>query len=155
MAGRALVLHAVPMGRLVDPRTWLEHIAPDECWDLLASQSLARLAVVVDRRPQIFPVNIAVTADRAIVFRTAEGTKLEALGDIPAVALEVDGVGPGESSGWSVLVAGSARHVRDAEQVSAFEALDLVPWAPGHKTIWVEVTPDTVSGRRINPPPDT
>ena len=140
------------MGRLVDPRTWLEHIDPDECWDLLASQPLARLAVVVDQRPQIFPVNIAVTAGRSIVFRTAEGTKLEALGDIPAVALEVDGVGPDPSAGWSVLVAGSARHVRDPEQVKAFEALDLVPWAPGHKTIWVEVTADTVSGRRINPP---
>lgn len=136
---------------MVDPRTWLEHIPLDECWDLLVGEQVGRLAVVVDQRPVIFPLNFAVSDERTIVFRTAAGTKLEALGDIADCAFEADGVDPGEHSGWSVLVAGSARHVRDAASVERFELLDLEPWAPGHKTVWVEVTASQVSGRRIHP----
>ncbi|MEL7207892.1 MAG: pyridoxamine 5'-phosphate oxidase family protein [Actinomycetota bacterium] len=143
------------MDKMVDPRTWLEVIPLDECWELLAGERVARLAVVVDQRPEIFPVNSAVTEERTVVFRTAEGTKLESLGDVPDVALEVDGTdepASGPPSGWSVLIAGSARHVRDAESVRRFEGLDLIPWAPGHKSVWVEIRPRSVSGRRINPP---
>lgn len=144
--------HNGVMAKMLDPRTWLEHIGRDECWSLLAGQSVARLAVVVDHKPEIFPINHAVTDDRTIVFRTAEGTKLAALGDVPDVALEVDGADQVAHSGWSVLVAGSARHVRQAEATRAFEALGLAPWAPGDKTVWVEVMPRSVTGRRINPP---
>lgn len=140
------------MTRLVDPRTWLEIISPDECWELLAEQDIGRLAVVVEHKPQIFPLNTAVSDHRTIVFRTAEGTKLHALGDVADVAFEVDGVEADDQAGWSVLVSGSARHVRDAELVRGFEQLDLEPWAPGDKIIWVEITPETVSGRRINSP---
>lgn len=108
------------------------------------------MAVIVDHRPEIFPLNFAVSDQRTVVFRTAEGTKLEALGDVPDVAFEVDGE-EGEHAGWSVLLAGSARHVRDADSVRAFESLDVQPWAPGSKTVWVEITATSVSGRRIRP----
>jgi nitroimidazol reductase NimA-like FMN-containing flavoprotein (pyridoxamine 5'-phosphate oxidase superfamily) len=142
------------MGNIVDPRTWLEHLSVAECWSLLAEQDVARLAVVVDRKPEIFPINIAVPAPGSVVFRTAEGTKLEALGDIADVALEVDGADPARSTGWSVLASGSARHVTDGAVVREFQTLDLQPWAPGHKIIWVQITVSDLSGRRINPPAD-
>jgi hypothetical protein len=152
MAPGPQVGHPGHMGKIVDPRTWLEHLSVAECWSLLDQQEVARLAVVVDRKPEIFPINIAVPARGSIVFRTAEGTKLEALGDIADVTLEVDGADPARSTGWSVLAAGSARHVTDGAAVREFEALDLQPWAPGHKIIWVQITVSVVTGRRINPP---
>ena len=61
-----------------DPRTWLEILGTEACWELLASAPVGRLGVVVDGRPEIFPVNF-VTDDRTIVFRTEVGSKLAAL----------------------------------------------------------------------------
>jgi hypothetical protein len=40
-------------------RTWLIGISADECADLLSASGLGRLAVIVNGRPQIFPVNHA------------------------------------------------------------------------------------------------
>jgi uncharacterized protein len=64
------------------------------CWQLLAGEEVGRLAVSVDQRPDIFPVNYAVD-EATIVFRTAEGTKLSAVFVDSAVAFEVDGYDPG------------------------------------------------------------
>ena len=56
-----------------EPR--LEELSEPECLELLAQQTLGRVAIVVDGRPQIFPVNYAMYGD-VIVLRTAPGTKL-------------------------------------------------------------------------------
>ena len=109
---------------------------------------------MIDDAPEIFPVNIAVTDVPSIVFRTAPGTKLAGVGEHMVAAVEVDGVEPDRHRGWSVMVVGSAREVHDPEAVHKLEELDLAPWVPGHKTIWVQVTPDRVTGRRINPRSD-
>ena len=62
------------------------------CWGLLRSAEVGRLAVVVNHRPEIFPINFVV--DHAtVVFRTAGGTKLE-WGAGRDVAFEVDGYEP-------------------------------------------------------------
>ena len=47
----------------------------DDCWELLASAVIGRLALVVDGHPEIFPVNFVVER-RSVVFRTGAGTKL-------------------------------------------------------------------------------
>ena len=41
----------------MDVLTWLVHMAPKECEDLLAASSVGRLGVIVDGRPEIFPIN--------------------------------------------------------------------------------------------------
>ena len=48
-------------------------LATAACWDLLRSQTLGRLAVVMHDAPEIFPVNYAV-GEEAIVFSTGAGT---------------------------------------------------------------------------------
>ena len=46
----------------------VEELAPEDCWDRLRADGVARLAVVVDGAPEIFPINYVV--DRGtIVFR--------------------------------------------------------------------------------------
>jgi nitroimidazol reductase NimA-like FMN-containing flavoprotein (pyridoxamine 5'-phosphate oxidase superfamily) len=45
-------------------RTSLIELDPDDCAELLASSTLGRLGVLVDGRPEIFPVNHAVQGDR-------------------------------------------------------------------------------------------
>lgn len=139
------------MSPVYDPRTWMETLPVRECWDLLQDAPVARLAVVIDQEPEVFPVTVAVTDTPSIAFRTAEGTKLSGIKGGQVVAVEVDGVDEAESTGWSVVARGPADQVLEAAAVEALERLDLEPWVPGHKTIWVEVVPDRVTGRRISP----
>ena len=92
-----------------------------ECWALLRKAAVGRLAVVVNHRPEIFPITHIV--DHAtIVFHTAVGTKLEgSLGR--DVAFEVDGYDPDTGEAWSVIVKGLAREIK--QMYEALEALDL------------------------------
>jgi hypothetical protein len=88
-----------------------------ECWALLRKAAVGRLAVVVNHRPEIFPITHIV--DHAtIVFHTAVGTKLEgSLGR--DVAFEVDGYDPDTGEAWSVIVKGLAREIKQM-----YEALE-------------------------------
>jgi nitroimidazol reductase NimA-like FMN-containing flavoprotein (pyridoxamine 5'-phosphate oxidase superfamily) len=126
----------------------LDELDADECWRLLASQQVGRLAVMVGQYPRVFPVNYAVDGG-TIVFRTAPGTKLYAL-ERSTVTFEVDDVTP---AGWSVMVHGVARellperHRELAERSTGGGA----PWAPGARDHIIRVVPDHVTGRRIRP----
>ena len=51
---------------------------PAECWELLATQPVGRVAVIVGHYPVVFPVNYAVD-DKTIVYRTGAGTKLHSV----------------------------------------------------------------------------
>ena len=100
----------------VDGRTWLEHLSPAECWRLLASTPVGRIGVLNDSAPEIYPVNHIVDRE-TIVFRTDAGDKLRGLTRSPAVCYEVDGIVPGDATGWSVLVKGRAVEVDDPDEV--------------------------------------
>ena len=123
----------------------LEH---HECWALLRTVSVGRLAVLVDGRPDIFPVNYTVDSG-TLVFRTSQGTKLSAAsGDAP-VAVEADGVDPESGLAWSVVIKGTAALVKSTEDVLETSRLYLFPWQSGRKDAFVRITPDSVTGRRF------
>lgn len=61
----------------LDPGS-LDEIGVEECWQLLSSRPIGRVAVIVGHYPLVFPVNYTVDA-RAIVYRTNAGTKLWAI----------------------------------------------------------------------------
>ncbi len=81
-----------------------------ECYTLLRSRTLGRVAVKLADDLVILPVYYALLEDD-IVFRTAPGTKLDAAVLKTRVAFETDGASPG----WSVLVRGHASEIRDDE----------------------------------------
>jgi nitroimidazol reductase NimA-like FMN-containing flavoprotein (pyridoxamine 5'-phosphate oxidase superfamily) len=85
----------------------------------------------------------------AVVFRTAEGTKLAAAVLGAAVAFEIDGYEPASEEAWSVVLKGRAREIESMRDV--FDALDLplFPWHAGSKHRFVRIVPDDVSGRRF------
>jgi uncharacterized protein len=132
---------------VLDARTWLEHLPPDECWRLLRLSTVGRLAVTIDGDPTIWPLNIAVD-DHTVVFRTAPGTKLATLDRTPRVALEVDGLDFDEARGWSVVVAGTVRPLTD-DELSSARCLPLAPWTVGEKPRWFGVHVSAISGRSI------
>ena len=135
---------------VLEGRTMLELLGPEECWRRLAQAPIGRIGVIVDSAPEIYPINFAVQDD-SIVFRTDAGAKLRGLERSPSVAIEVDGVDPLDRTGWSVLVKGRATRITDPDEVRAAMALDLDLWAPGMKSRWIRVLPTEVTGRAIRP----
>lgn len=120
----------------------------DECWELLASSVVGRLALIVDGRPEIFPVNF-VLERRSIVFRTAPGTKLwESTKEEPA-AFEIDGYEPASQEAWSVVARGAMVLIENPDEQSAADALGLEPWEPGTKSHYVRLSPKALTGRRF------
>jgi nitroimidazol reductase NimA-like FMN-containing flavoprotein (pyridoxamine 5'-phosphate oxidase superfamily) len=81
----------------------LEH---HECWAMLRTVSVGRLAVLADGRPDIFPVNYTIDG-RTLAFRTGEATKLGKASKGAEVALEADGVDPDSGPAWSVVAKGT------------------------------------------------
>jgi len=123
-------------------------LAVHECWRLLRTVSVGRLAVWVEDHPDIFPINFTVDHG-TLVFRTGDGTKLGAvLGDTP-VALEADGVDPATGIAWSVVAKGAADAILGVTDVLDTAGLPLFPWEDGHKDHFIRITPTSVTGRRF------
>jgi len=133
---------------VIEGRTGLELLSPAACWALVSGSELGRIGVLVDGAPEIYPVNFVVDGE-AIAFRTAGGGKLRGLERSPSVCFEVDGVDPGERTGWSVLIKGTAEVVQDAAKARRLAATDLRYWAPGQKASWIRIEADEITGRRI------
>jgi len=127
----------------------MEEISEEECLRLLERNTLGRIAIVVSKQPQIFPVNYAMSG-RIVVFRTSAGTKLFHAPEAK-VAFEIDGYEPSTGVGWSVMVQGVAHDATDSyDDVSwAARAASPEPVAPGAKPYLVAIQPTRVTGRRF------
>jgi uncharacterized protein len=142
----APVVRNRPSGRA----RWRE-LTRSECFALLASAHVGRVALVDARGPVMFPVNFVL--DRhTLVFRTGEGTKLDAAGRASRVCFEADGTDPATRSGWSVVVRGEAVEVTDRAELARLRELPLPVWAPGPRRRYVRILPAALTGRRILPP---
>jgi hypothetical protein len=118
-----------------------------ESWTLLRQAVVGRLAVIVDDRPEIFPVNHLVDHG-SVVFRTAAGTKLAGAAG-HSVAYEVDGYDVERASAWSVVVQGNAQEVNRLYDVLDMVGLPLFPWHSTPKPHFIRIEPDSISGRRF------
>jgi uncharacterized protein len=124
-------------------------LSENECKRLLETHELGRFALVVDGRPQIFPVNYAYSDD-VVVFRTTEGLKLDR-SPLTSVAFEIDGVDPKTSTAWSVMVQGTAQDITRAldERSQRLRKLSVQPAAPGKRADWIGIYVHRLSGRRF------
>ena len=137
----------------VGTETGLHSLSETECWTLLRSHGLGRVAIVVDAKPEIFPVNY-VTGNGVIAFRTGPGTKLDHGPGSPA-AFEVDDLAGATGTGWSVVVKGILREVKpeEAEVSGAFSGLRVHPAAPGAREHLIALPANHVTGRRFSGDP--
>lgn len=120
-----------------------------ECWALLRSAEVGRLAVCVDEQPDVFPVNYLVDHG-TVVFRTGAGTKLAAMAANPPVAFEVDGYDPDNGAAWSIVIKGRAEQIQGFYEALDALSLPLFPWHPEPKHNFVRVDPVDITGRRFN-----
>jgi hypothetical protein len=131
-----------------DASSAVEVLDASACWDLLREVSVGHLAVLVDGHPEIFPVNYKVD-HQSVVFRTGEGTKLQAAAAPTAVALEADGTDREKHTAWSVQLKGHAVVLEPSPDLMTGVGLTLFPWQAGHKDHFVRIIPTAVSGRRF------
>jgi len=124
-----------------------EVMSDKDCWELLASEEVGRVAEVIDGRVEIFPVNYALDGD-GIIFRTNAGRKLSGVlsGE---VAFEVDCIDKDARVGWSVVVHGEAHDISRFDTSGRQSAVQA--WS-GQKDYLVRIRPISMTGRRVSPP---
>lgn len=120
-----------------------------DCWQLLESGEIARVAWNASRGLAVVPVNYVV-ADGALWFRTEPYGELARGGSGQPVVVEVDSLDPVTRSGWSVLVRGLVELV-DTELAPARLA-ELRVWPTGSRSTFLRVRPDEITGRRLLAP---
>lgn len=134
-------------GRMADNASPISIIPEDSCWGYLASQEVGRLGVSSHDVPEIFPINYYVDGE-SVIFRSAEGSKMDQLAVNKNVVFEVDGWT--DEGGWSVMVKGVAERITDEDELARAKKAPLLPWIPTVKSIFVRVTPTIgISGRHF------
>ncbi len=132
--------------RAIDLLGGTEIVSEQDSWDMLATQSIGRVALFVHGQVEIFPVNYGLDGD-GIIFRTNAGRKMAGVAS-GEVAFEVDCIDRKSRCGWSVVVHGTAR------DITIYDAPDrqlaALPWT-GSKDFLVRITPRSVTGRQILP----
>jgi nitroimidazol reductase NimA-like FMN-containing flavoprotein (pyridoxamine 5'-phosphate oxidase superfamily) len=120
-----------------------------ESWRLLAGVSLGRVVFTRHAMPAIRPVNHLVD-DETVIIRSHLGAAItgRADGDGTVVCYEADDIDPVRHTGWSVIVTGMARLVRDPAAVSRHRQL-LQPWADGQMDYVIAVEPQLITGLRL------
>lgn len=116
-----------------------------QCWELIGTEPVGRLAWQGPAGITVVPVNFRVESEQVLVRTTPYSAAALECDDSP-VAFEVDSIDPTTRSGWSVLVRGTA-HV----EVAGPDDVDV--WPTGPRALRLRVDPVQVTGRRL-PPPD-
>jgi len=142
-------VHTLLVGE--QPDLWsdegLEILDEDQCLQLMLTVPVGRVAVALGAVPAVFPVNFALYG-RTVLFRTGQGTKLDAAVRHAVVAFEVDHFDALYHNGWSVLAVGRAEAITDSRALVGGDGR-VRPWADGERDHYVAIDAELVSGRRI------
>lgn len=132
-------------------RGTLAPISETECWQLLETTTVGRLAFNTANGIVILPVNFLVHDERIYV-RTEPGTTISALADgCDDVAFEMDYHDGWNQFGWNVLVNGSTAEAGTLEGERAIASSGrLGPWAPGNRSLMIRLLPRSLGGRRVS-----
>jgi len=135
-----------------DGRPFFEDLDRDDCLELLTQASVGRVALTARALPVVLPVNFALLNGN-IVWRSAQGTKLNAASAGFVVAFEVDHYEPDRKEGWSVMIQGLAHVISDPTELARAKQLRLESWAlDGVADRYVCLVPNLVSGMGIRQP---
>lgn len=116
-------------------------LSEKECWELLSTRPVGRLAWCGDREVCVVPVNFAVDAD-GVRLRTTPYSLMARECSGREVAFEVDAIDDEQHSGWSVLVRGRCeRDDRPSDEPR--------PWVTGSRVLGLRIAVRSVTGRRL------
>ncbi|MCA2229225.1 pyridoxamine 5'-phosphate oxidase family protein [Nonomuraea aurantiaca] len=124
----------------------LKELSTADSLRLLASVPLGRVVFTRHALPAIRPVN-HIVADGQIVIRSSPGTILSA--ELAAlevvVAFEADDLDVEEQLGWSVVVTGVARLVKDPGEAARYKDI-LYSWVAGEMDQVIRIRPEIITG---------
>ncbi|MFJ9692439.1 helix-turn-helix domain-containing protein [Kitasatospora sp. NPDC101183] len=130
------------------PRPRLLDLAEAECWELVGTHGIGRVALAVHPGPVVLPVNYVVD-EGSFAYRTGDG-EAAAPAEGADLAFQVDHIDERQGRGWSVLALGSAHYVDEPAELERLAGLTgAAPWAGGDRPRWVRVRPEEISGRRL------
>ena len=137
--------------QMTRPRQALE-LTEGECWQLLKSASLGRVVFTHHAMPAIRPVNHLVDG-QTIIIRSHLGAAIVSragagAGDGTVVCYEADDLDATRHTGWSVIVTGLARLVREPAAIERYERA-LEPWIAGQMDHVISIEPRFISGIRL------
>ncbi|TWH01501.1 pyridoxamine 5'-phosphate oxidase-like protein [Nocardioides sp. J9] len=115
-----------------------------ECWELVRTQPVGRVAWAGTEGISVVPVNF-LADDGGIVLRTTPYSLLARDSAEREVAFQVDHVDPDSHEGWSVLLRGRCHRVRAGDERPE-------TWVTGARTLDLRVEVTSVSGRRVVSP---
>lgn len=129
-----------------------EELDRQDCLALLREEPVGRVALTSRALPVVLPVTFAML-DGQIVWRAAQGTKLNDASAGFVVAFEADHYDPELKRGWSVMIQGLAHVITDTEELERASHLPLESWAlEGTADHYVCLVPNIVTGVRIHRP---
>jgi len=125
----------------------LETLDTQECRNLLASRMVGRVAFTERALPAIRPVNYVMHGTHILLRTSADGLAAQLDGQV--VAFEVDDADTDSRTGWSVVVTGTARVLREPGELLRIDAVPVSSWAGPDRATAVLITPGQITGRRI------
>jgi nitroimidazol reductase NimA-like FMN-containing flavoprotein (pyridoxamine 5'-phosphate oxidase superfamily) len=126
----------------------MELLTHSECFALLATVPVGRVVYSERAMPIIVPVNFSLVGSDVIV-RTGRRSRLAMHAPGNVVAFEVDDFDMSSRSGWSIVLTGLIRLVRDPGELGQLDALCLPAWGATEFDRYLSLRPDVISGRRI------
>ncbi|GJF03488.1 hypothetical protein PSD17_24480 [Pseudonocardia sp. D17] len=124
----------------------LVELARVEALALLGEVSLGRVVFTDRALPAVRLVNHVVDRETVIIRTHLGSALLSTAGEV--VAYEADAFDLQTHEGWSVVVTGTARIVRDEKDIARYEQL-LRPWVDQHMEYVIGIRAAIVTGYRI------
>ncbi|WP_435770853.1 pyridoxamine 5'-phosphate oxidase family protein [Nocardioides sp. SYSU DS0651] len=122
-------------------RRRLVELGEEECWALVRTRAVGRVAWQGGQGITVLPLNFAVEGTD-VLLRTTPYSLLARDGMDGEVAFQVDDVDAEQHTGWSVLMHGVCRR----EQRPGAEP---TPWVTGPRVLGLRIAVRSISGRRL------
>jgi nitroimidazol reductase NimA-like FMN-containing flavoprotein (pyridoxamine 5'-phosphate oxidase superfamily) len=136
------------MGSMIGESQDMELLTHSECFALLATVPVGRVVYSERAMPIIVPVNFSLIGSD-VVIRTGRRSRLAMHAPGNVVAFEVDDIDMSSRSGWSIVLTGLIKLVRDPGELARLDALHLPAWGATEFDRYLSLRPDVVSGRQI------
>ncbi|GAB3141542.1 pyridoxamine 5'-phosphate oxidase family protein [Micromonospora sonneratiae] len=133
-------------------RRMLEELPRQEALRLLASVPMGRVVFTQRALPAIRPVNHILDGGEVVIRTNLSSSVATTVGHQPeaVVAYEADDIDTDSRTGWSVVITGVARLVRDPLDRARYESL-LRPWVENRGDCVLRIRPDIATGFRVTP----
>jgi nitroimidazol reductase NimA-like FMN-containing flavoprotein (pyridoxamine 5'-phosphate oxidase superfamily) len=127
----------------------LDVLTHDECWEHVREHTVGRVVFTDRALPAIRPMNFTVSGSHILL--RPQSRRLADQLDGQVVAFEVDEIDERAQQGWSVVVTGTARHVRDPAELIRLDSVAAPSWVGSDPPNTVLITVGDLSGRVIAP----